>query len=354
MLHSGDSRLVRDRPSVEVVDHDGTPFRPVPLEMRHGDEDGFLCPKVAEARRAHDHARANGAPVPPARAAANESDRLRNVKPPTHRPTPPKPKPEPEPTSIFGPPKRKPVESRLVNSTTARSLPHPSGSRENGSLQHVLNEGMLVDSLHRTVQPCESGADVQVFKVVDPAGRPAAAAAAAAAGNEDDVADDGEAPLAEIVYVRTNSDAWTLGLDPAAVGLAIKATVDRVQGRVGGGKGANGSSDNATIATGPSGGVYVDHGVRSPKRSRLLSPSFFFGCPRTRRPDAKPPQTRSAPQTPDNPLYYPYPPHHPPGDPLSAERAHRGAAKRERVDGRARHSVHLAHLRRWGPEAPHL
>jgi hypothetical protein len=249
---------VRDRPAVEVVNYDCAPSRPMPLQRRR---DGSLCKKAADALRAHCRAKPCGSLVPPARAAATESDEKRQRPPPQPKPVPqpastakrkspstakparkptptpkPKRKPEPEPEPM---PKPKP-KPKLVNHPSARSLPHPSGNLENSKPQHALHEAMLYQSRHRVVQPCASGADVQIISVAD--GKAPAA----------------EAPVASVIFVRIDSTAWTL--DEAEVPRAIRDTVARVRGRGAGGADGN-SHDNAAITSDPSGGVYVNHGV---------------------------------------------------------------------------------------------
>ena len=256
---------MRERPLVQVVRWDGTPLRPLPVSQRK--DARVVCQKAAGEVRAHARARADGGLVPPVRAAATEADR-RRCDPPAGSVPKPRPKPKPEP----------------VNDPSARSMPHPSGNLENDKPQHALHEAMLRGSSHRVLRPNARGADVQVISVADT--RDALTAA----------------PIAQVVYVRLSSCAWTL--DAAPVTQAITGTVARVLARGGGGGGGgNGDSaqggghgyDNATVATDPSGGVYVNHGVRAPDhaaRARLHPP---HARPPARPPPAWPPPAACPP-----------------------------------------------------------
>ena len=286
---------------VQVVQHDGTPFRPLPMSQRKHPQ--AKCQKATAEVREHGRAKANGGGVPPARAAATEADRRRALAPAGSGPKPkPKPEPKPEP----------------VNDPTARSLPHPSGNLENGKQQHALHEAMLRGSRHRKLKPINGGADVQVISVCG-----------------DARGDRAAKPMAQVIYVRLASRAWTLGAAPVA--RAITGTVARVRERgdtAGGAEGGGQWYDNATIASDPSGGVYVNHGVRA--RPTPHPPHTARRRRRRRRRRRPPPPRRAAPGSSTALLHHPHSGDSP-------------APAREQVGARARPRLDRPHLRRGGP-----
>ena len=219
ILHASDApRLLRRRPMVEAVTCEGKPLRPITGTGRRSEarELEWACQLRAWQLARHDGAKVHDSrPGAPPKGSLNVHDLSRRG--------------EGKPPQTSG------VDWGAENSPQVRSYPHPSGGRENGKRQHVLNDGLLEAMSAepqgcREIKPNPMGGDVQYSTVH-----------AQANGG----------PLHHIFFVREDSPEWTLA--DSDRDECIDRTNERAVSRTTG-------KDNTASRSDTSAGSYVNVG----------------------------------------------------------------------------------------------
>ena len=215
-------RLLRSRPAAEAVTYEGKPLRPISAVSGNGRRSQAVESEWARQLREWQLARPDGSHVLDSRPAAPPRGSL-NAHSLSRRGEGKEPKPP------------APVDWDAENAPRMRTYPHPSGGKENGKRQHVLQDSLLEAMASeqggcREIKPSSNSGDVQYFTVH-----------AAATG----------APLNHIWYVREDSPEWTL------VNADRDEAIDRTNARA---TARSGGEDNTSSRSDTSGGSYTNVG----------------------------------------------------------------------------------------------